>query len=144
MTRKLNPWDKKTIPGVFVGCHVQPGGLWSGDYLVSNYSPFKKACDVVKSKAKIHRVKRCWKTLGKFVFPVAERRKERLLKDEDFDAPDELPDLVDTSDDEGAGLDRGATGSSSKGEVTTPPTSSRMGLSSNRATCEKRCTRIRN
>ncbi len=45
-------------------------------------------------------------------FPVAERRKERMLKDQDFNAPEETPelvdshdesmfDLVDTSDDEG-------------------------------------------
>ena len=37
---------------------------------------------------------------GKFIFPVAERRRERALKDEDFGAPDELPELVEMSDDE--------------------------------------------
>ena len=38
---------------------------------------------------------------GKFVFPVSERRKERALRDEYFDVHDEMPELVDTSDDEG-------------------------------------------
>ncbi len=37
---------------------------------------------------------------GKFVFPVAERRKERTLKEEDFDAPDEMPEILEQSDDE--------------------------------------------
>ena len=43
--------------------------------------------------------------------------------DEDFGAPDELPDLVGTSDDEDAGPDLGATGSSPKEELPTNPTS---------------------
>ena len=36
---------------------------------------------------------------GKFVFSVAERRRERALRDEDFGAPNEMPELVETSDD---------------------------------------------
>ncbi len=31
--------------------------------------------------------------------PVTERRKERALKEEDFDVPDEMPELVDQSGD---------------------------------------------
>ncbi len=38
---------------------------------------------------------------GKFVFPVAERRSERTVNYGDFNAPEALPELVDTSDDEG-------------------------------------------
>ena len=37
---------------------------------------------------------------GKFVFPVAERRKERAIRDEDVGAPNEMPELEETSDDE--------------------------------------------
>ncbi len=37
---------------------------------------------------------------GAFVLPVAERRRERALKEEDFDVPDEMPELVEQSDDE--------------------------------------------
>ena len=47
----------KTIPGVFVGYHIQPGGLWNGDYLVADLAPFRKDCDVAKSKVEIHRTK---------------------------------------------------------------------------------------
>ncbi len=83
---------------------------------------------MVKSKVKIHRIKEALKNhSGKFVFPVAERRRERLLKDEDFDAPEELPDLVDTSDDEGPPMGQPPTDNpadadelSAKAEV--PPT----------------------
>ncbi len=39
---KVVSMGSKTIPGVFIGCHVHPGGLWSGDYLVADYSPFTK------------------------------------------------------------------------------------------------------
>ena len=45
---KAESMGSKTIPGLFVGCHVQPGRLWSGDYLFADYSPFKKDCDAVK------------------------------------------------------------------------------------------------
>ena len=34
---------------------------------------------------------------GHLVFPVAERRVERALKDADFDVPDEMPALGETS-----------------------------------------------
>ena len=37
---------------------------------------------------------------GKFVLPVAERRKKRALKEEEFDVPDEMPEVVEQSDDE--------------------------------------------
>ena len=54
---KVESMGSKTIPGVFIGYHVHPGGLWSGDYLAFDYLPFKRDCDVVKSKVKIHRIK---------------------------------------------------------------------------------------
>ena len=54
-------------------------------------------------------------------FPVAERRREIFLKTRVSTLPP--PDLVDTSDDEAAGQDLGAEGSSPKGEDPTNPTS---------------------
>ena len=30
----------KTLPGVFPGYHVHPGGEWSGDYLAADIAPF--------------------------------------------------------------------------------------------------------
>ena len=47
----------KTFPGVFLGYHIQPGGLWNGDYLVADLAPFRRDCDVARSKVKAHRVK---------------------------------------------------------------------------------------
>ncbi len=47
----------ETIPGVFIGYLIHVGGLWSGDYLVADYSPFRSDSDVIKSKVKIHRIK---------------------------------------------------------------------------------------
>ncbi len=35
-------------------------------------------------------------------FPIAQRRKERILKDEDFGVP-EAPEVIEDDDDEGAG-----------------------------------------
>ena len=52
---------------------------------------------------------------GKFIFPFAILRQKRLLLDADFGVPADLPNLVDTSDDDAP---RGA-GSSSDGLV--PP-----------------------
>ena len=83
---------------------------------------------------KIHRIKEVFKNHSgkKKRFPVAGRRREQLLRDEDFGAPeelseedeppelgDELPDLVETSDDEDEKFEFGAAGSSPKGEVHT-------------------------
>ena len=39
---KVESMGPKTIPGVFIGYHVHAGGLWSGDYLVADYSPSVK------------------------------------------------------------------------------------------------------
>ncbi len=41
----------ETIQGVFVAYHVHAGGVWSGDYYVADYCPFKQDCDVVKYKS---------------------------------------------------------------------------------------------
>ena len=78
---KLVSMGAKTLPGVFIGYHVQAGGLWHGDYLVADLAPFRENCDVAKSKVKIHMIKEVVKKhLGKFTFPVARWRSERLLR----------------------------------------------------------------
>ena len=51
---KLVSMGAKTLPGVFIGYHVQAGGLWHGDYLVADRAPFRENGDVAKSKVKIH------------------------------------------------------------------------------------------
>ena len=91
---KLASVGSTTLRGVFIGSHVHAGGLWSGDYIVADYEPFKKDCDVATSKVSIQLE---WKVR----FPVAERFRERALKDKDFSAPSEMPELGETSADEG-------------------------------------------
>ncbi len=50
---------------------------------------------------RVHRAKEVVKNLsGKFIFPVAERRRERALKEEDVGVLNEPPELVEMSDDE--------------------------------------------
>ena len=74
---KVESMGAKTIPGVFLGYHIHPGGLWSGDYLVADLAPFKTDCDVAKSKGTIHRVKELVPNhSGKFIFPAAYWRKK--------------------------------------------------------------------
>jgi hypothetical protein len=89
---------------VFIGYHIHPGGVWSGDYLVAELAPLRKNFDVVKSKIKIHRIKEVVTNhTGKFTFPVAELRQKGGLGEAHFGPPcdPEMPDLVvDESDDE--------------------------------------------
>ena len=69
---RVESMGAKTIPGVFLGYHIHPGGLWSGDYLVADLASFKTDCDAAKSKVKIHRAKEVVPNhSGKFIFPVA-------------------------------------------------------------------------
>ena len=93
----------KSIPGVFVGCRIHPGGLWSGDYLVAELAPFRKNYDVARSKVKIHRIREVvTNRAGKFAYPVAKWRQQGLLRGVDFDMPTdpEMPELCDLSDDD--------------------------------------------
>ncbi len=72
-----NSFGSKTIEGIILGYHVQSGGFRNGDYIVADYEPFKKACDVLESKVDIHRIKEVLKNLnGAFTCPVAEMRAE--------------------------------------------------------------------
>ena len=72
---KLESVGNRVIQGAFIGDHVHAGGLGSGDYLVADYAPFKKYCDVGRAKVEVHRAEGVVKNLsGKFIFPVAERR----------------------------------------------------------------------
>ena len=47
---KIESFGNKTIQGIFLGYHIQPGGLWNGDYIVADCEPFKKDGDVLESK----------------------------------------------------------------------------------------------
>ena len=81
----------KTIPGVFIGYHVNPGGEWGGDYLVADLAYFRQDHDATRSKVKIHRINEVVPNRdGKFVFPVADWQHEQLLMADNFDAPTNL------------------------------------------------------
>ena len=100
---KVESIGAKTIPGVFIGYHFHPGGLWSGDYLVADLAPFKIHCNVIMSKVKIHRIKEVAPNhSGKFYFPVAYWRKRRLLREynEEGLTDPEMPDLGEDSGDD--------------------------------------------
>ena len=74
-TQGLNPWEQRTIPGVFIGYHIHAGGFWSGDYLVADFAPFRQDCDVVKGEDPSHQ-RGGEDHSGKFIFqsPYCDRR----------------------------------------------------------------------
>ena len=126
---KVESMGSKTIRGIFIGYHVPAGGLWSGDYLVADLAPFRKDCDVTRSKVKVHRIKEVVKNhTGKSTFPVARWRRTRELNMVDFDnsTDPEMPELCDTSDDEAPPRPPGSSsdgiGVSSERLDTLPPT----------------------
>jgi len=50
-------FEPRSVPGVFLGCHEQPGGRFSGDYLVAKLTDFKSGPYTAYKKTNIHRVK---------------------------------------------------------------------------------------
>ncbi len=96
--------EAKTIPGVFIGYHIHAGGLWSGDNLTAHFAPFRRDCNVAKSKVKIHRTKEMVTShTWKFTFPVATLRQKTASTGRRKPMPhtdEEMGELVDTSDDE--------------------------------------------
>ena len=40
------PFESKAKPEIFVGYHFQPGGKWSGDFLVADFKAFQEEPDV--------------------------------------------------------------------------------------------------
>jgi hypothetical protein len=101
---KVESIGSKTFPGVFIGYHIHPGGLWSNDYLVAELSSFKENFNVAWSKVKVHRIREVVANLnGKFYFPVARWRRAELLNYSEHGLPTDpdMPGLEkDSSDDE--------------------------------------------
>jgi hypothetical protein len=101
---KVESIGPKTLPGVFIGYHIHPGGLWSNDYLVAELSSFRGNYNVAWSKVKVHRVREVVTNhTGKFSFPVARWRRTELLNYQEHGLPTDpdMPDLEkDSSDDE--------------------------------------------
>ena len=89
----------KTIPGIFIGYHANPGWEWSGDYLVAGLDYFRSDPDIVRSKVKIHRIREAVPNPdGNLLFPVAVWRHERLLKADNFDVPAEVEEVEPLDD----------------------------------------------
>ena len=45
------PFEVKTRQGVFLGWHEQSGGIWAGDYEVSDFEALRTDLDVLPTKA---------------------------------------------------------------------------------------------
>ncbi len=103
---KVASMGPKTIPGIFIGYHVNPGWEWSGDYLVAGLDYFRSDPEFARSKVKIHRIKEVVPNPdGKFLFPVAVWRQERLLKADHFNVPAEVEEVHESDDIEALPLD---------------------------------------
>ena len=59
----------RSIPGLFMGFHMQPGGWWSGDYIVSPLKDWD-ASKTTGKKARMDRVKEIVIEPGKIRFPL--------------------------------------------------------------------------
>ena len=47
-------FGSKTEPGIFLGCHFQPGGKWSGEFRIMEYRSFKSNLEATPRKTRIH------------------------------------------------------------------------------------------
>ena len=80
-TAKQPSFVPRTIPGILVGYFVQPGGRWSGDYLVAEFEPLKEKPDAEPKHVRVHRVKEVVMPgrLEEAVFPLAVFRAKGLV-----------------------------------------------------------------
>ena len=87
----------QTLEGVFVGYHLQPGEIWSGDYLVAELDPFKENPDAERKDVRVHRIKEVYLPDGDPQFPVAAIRKSVKPKatDADIFLPEPIPQEAD-------------------------------------------------
>ena len=78
-------FEPTRVPGIFVGWHMHPGGIWSGDYLVADYVAIKNDIDIGPRMsgggphgAKIHRTKEV-ELPATHLFPIHDMRRARDL-----------------------------------------------------------------
>ena len=78
---KLEPgaFQSKTLPGLRVGYHRQPGGKWFGDYYIAEFVAFRINPGAKPSETKMHRTKEVVppERLGPITFPLAEYRAKQ-------------------------------------------------------------------
>ena len=74
---KPDPFESKTRPGIFLHPHAQPGGIWSGDYIIADFEVFRSNPNAEPKDVRIHRTKEVipLNHLGPLKFPLAEYRE---------------------------------------------------------------------
>ena len=63
-------WGPKSIPGIFLGYHFNPGGRWSQDYLVACLDDFDTSDDNTYRKVNVHRIREIVFTESDVQFPL--------------------------------------------------------------------------
>ncbi len=80
---------------------MNPGGIWSGDYLVAECAPFRSDCNVAQGMVSVHIIIEIVKIVNSVdEFPVAERRRERLLTYDEFDVLEAIEGAEDDREEE--------------------------------------------
>ena len=82
-TKRSKDFVNRTRTGLFVGYHIQPGCLWSGDYLVVDWEKLQSNPDATPGQCRRHRTSTIVNhDPGKAEFPLANYRamQERLVK----------------------------------------------------------------
>jgi len=70
---KAPTFEAKTRVGLVVGFHVQPGGKWSGDYLVVDFEALRYVPDLPPSSCRVHRTSEVLNFRPKVLhFPLAD------------------------------------------------------------------------
>ena len=102
-------FEAKRIPGIFVGYHMLPGGVFGGDYYVVDCTALLANIDAGPTEVKVHRIKEVSVRPTAPTFPIAVKLKRRTETDgagallengQSDDASDGRPPLVESSEDE--------------------------------------------
>ena len=70
-TKPTAKFAPKSVPGIFLGYHVLPGGRWRGDYWVATLSSFRCKDGDQSAKVQIQRVKEVYLSVKDgYIFPL--------------------------------------------------------------------------
>ena len=53
--QRQKDWEPRTRTGLFVGYHLQPGGVWSGDYYVVDFEKLQTDPNATPGQCRVHR-----------------------------------------------------------------------------------------
>ena len=73
---KKGAFKAKTSQGTLVGYFVQPGGKWSGDYLVADFTQLQQDPDLPPSKCSVHRTTEIFFKGEEVKFPLFDYREK--------------------------------------------------------------------